>query len=615
MHPPNTPNPGTLAMPSFLAAAPVPAYSSRARSLPTNILPDRRRRSAITGIVLRKKTEIDIVIEDQQFDFVNVYSTHDEIKGNVELKFDRDTLVDELIITFEGQSATYVEKIASTAPTTGRTTGKHTFLKLLQPVDSDDLPEGNLFKAGQVHRVAFVFRVPPTLLPYVCSHSVENEATRKPHLELPPSMGDPSIAGDGHQLMDDVAPAMARVSYGIRARATTRLASGKIVDAAERIERVLIRPARDEEPPVHIDEDSWYMMRREKGVKKGLFKLGKVGRITAEATQPKSFRLPHPQKRTAEPVSTNTSINLRFDPLSEEDQPPALGSILSKLRVYTFFGAAPYRIIPEIHRCDNWSTLHGVYSEAVELSQRCLSTVTWSKHDAGTSPVSRTASYNSDDFARRPSTFSTASSASIPEPSAAWNPDLPFYTASVLVPLSLPTSQGNNKPKIFLPTFHSCIISRSYTLEMTLSYSSPGTTVSTPNLTLKVPVQISAEGGTPPSPQHLTASDAAAADEAALMAEIERQFGLDLGLGLESPNYDEVAPLLHAQRHMSIAVSNPVSGARNASQQQQAPPEYAAGGGYGRQTSGARAGMVGGVRTIGVSPLAAGAARLWSLSS
>lgn len=591
-------------MPSLLSAS-APHYTPRARSLPANALSDGRRRSTLAGIVLRKKNEIDIVLDDGEAEFVNAYSTHDEIKGRVHLRFEKDTLLDELFITFEGQSATYVEKIASTAPTTGRTTGKHTFLRLLQPVDSDDLPADNLLKAGQTYEIPFLFRVPPSLLPYVCCHKVDNDITRKPHLELPPSMGDPTISGNGHQLMDDIAPAMSRVAYGIRARATGRLASGKSFNLAEQIKKVLVVPARDEAPPLHIEEDSIYVLRRERNVKKGLFKIGKVGRITAETNQPRSFRLPHPSKKITDPVSTTTTtITLRFDPATEADQPPALGSIASKIRAYSFFGAAPYKIIPDIHRCDNWSTLHGVYSEAVELSQRNLSTVAWTKHAPGSSPISRTSSAISADLARRPSTFSSSSTASnIPEPSSAWNPDLPFYTAQILVPLALPSPQGSSKPKIFLPTFHSCIISRSYILDLTLSYNTPGTSVSTPHITLKTPIQISSEGGTPPSPLALSAAGGGdgmeidEAEQAALLAEIERQFGLDLAMGPESPHYDDVAPLLHAQaRHASIATSTPTMVV--AGRDQQAPPDYSA------NTVFSRVARVGGARTTTVSAFA-----------
>jgi hypothetical protein len=583
-----------------------PAYS-RARSLPTNILPDSRRKS-IAVALSRKKPEAEIVLEGQESGYVHVYSTHDEIKGKVNLKFEKDTTLDELIITFEGMSQTYVEKIASTAPTSGRTTGRHVFLKLLQPVDSDDLPEDNLLKAGQTYSVDFLFRVPPSLLPCVCSHKVDNESLRKDHLELPPSMGDTSICGDGHQLMDDIAPAMSRVSYGVRVRATSRLPSGKIIDAAERIEKVLIVPAKEEAPPVHIDDHSFYIMRKERAVKKGLFKIGKIGHITAETTQPKPLRLLHPHKRSAEPVTTTATINLRFDPQHEEDQPPTLGNIGSKIRVYTFFGAAPYKIQPEVHRCDNWSNLHGVYSEGVDLLSRNLSTVSWTRHEAG-SDISRTTSCASD-LARRPSTFSNSSNASFPEPSAAANPNLPFYTASVLVPVSLPTptksSEGSGPtatnfktPKIFLPTFHSCIISRSYILDLALSWHSPGTSVSMPSITLKTPIQITAEGGIPPptATSRLAAGfGVSEADEAVLLAEIEQQFNLNLEMGLESPNYEEVAPLLHAYRRSTVP--NLFAGPGSTEEDSASPPDYAP---NATPRPGGRGVVVGGARTMRVS--------------
>ena len=584
-------------MPSLLSTA-VPHYTPRARSLPTNILGEGRRRSTLAGIVLRKRNEIDIVLDDSEAEFVNVYSTHDEIKGKVEMRFEKDTLLDELWITFEGQAATYVEKIASTAPSTGRTTGKHIFLRLLQPVDSDDLPDDHVLRAGCTYEIPFLFRVPPSLLPYVCSHKVENEEIRKSHLELPPSMGDPTISGNGHQLMDDIAPAMSRVSYAVRARATGRLASDKPFTLAEQTKKVLIIPARNETPPMHIPEDSLYVMRRERSVKKGLFKIGKIGRITAETNQPRSFRLPHPSKKITDPITTTTTITLRFDPATEADQPPTLGSIASKMRAYSFFGAAPYRIIPDVHRYDNWSVLHGVYSESIELSQRNLSTVTWTRHAPGSSPISRTSSSVSAEMARRPSTFSTASASStIPEPSSSWNPDLPFYTAQLLVPLALPSPSSSNKPKVFLPTFHSCIISRTYVLDLTLSYNTPGTSVSTPHITLKAPIQISSEGGTPPAPQS-GPGNAFGIDEeeqALLLAEIERQFGLDLSMGVESPSYDDVAPLLHAQaRHASIATSTPTMAAGHDARQ--APPDYQA-----NMSAGGRMARVGGARTMTVS--------------
>ncbi|KAK5308813.1 hypothetical protein LTR93_012371, partial [Exophiala xenobiotica] len=166
------------------------------------------------------------------------------------------------------------------------------------------------------------------LLPFICSHKVDSDEIRKEHLQLPPSLGDPNIAGDGHALMDDFAPDMARISYSIRARVTGWNAVGKNLELSDRSERIRIVPARDEAPPVNIvHPESDFVLRKEKSVKKGLFKMGKIGGLTAEMTQSKSLRLPHPHKRQIEPVASMATINLRFDPQTTDDPPPQLDSI------------------------------------------------------------------------------------------------------------------------------------------------------------------------------------------------------------------------------------------------------------------------------------------------
>jgi len=554
-------------MPS-LAALTAPSYPGRAFSLPVNMAPSGRRPSALAAMVMRKKSEIDIVLDGEE-ELVHSYSTYDEIKGHVDVKFDKDTLFDDMIITFEGQSATFVEKIASTAPTTGRTTGKHTFLRMQQPVHFDVLPEDGMFRAGVTYSLPFTFVVPDRLLPYICTHKVDNEEIRKEHCQLPPSLGDPTISGDGHTAMDDLAPDMSKIVYAIRARAIKRGATSRLIELADRVERIRIVPGKQEEPPLSIDENkSDYILRKEKTVKKGLFKIGKIGRLTAETSQPRSLHLPHPRhSRSRESISTMTTVNLRFDPHTPEDLPPQLDSIVSKLRVYTFFGAAPFRYLPSVYRCDAWSTLHGVYPESVPLSSRCLSTVSWTRHE----PSSEEPGSSSTDLSRHLSSYSTSSASSIPEPSCSYQAGSPFYTASVLVPISLPSPQSTSRPKVFVPSFNSCIISRTYSLELNLSYHTPGTNVSNPRIILKSPIQISSEGGTPPAP-------APESDEA-IVAEIERQFGLYEArqlqdeLGLESPIYEETAA-------PATTMSMPTT--RHASVDSGAPPEYNAGSVLGR---------------------------------
>lgn len=536
---------------------------------------------------MRKRVEIDVVL-DGHADFVHSYATYDEIRGRVDVKCDRDTSYQDVSITFEGVTNTYVEKIATSAPTTGRTTGRHTFLKVQQPITSDSLPEDNVFSAGVSYSVPFNFVVPDRLLPFVCTHKIDNEDIRKHHLQLPPSLGDPNVSGDGNVLMDDLAPDMARISYSIRARITTSNAVGRIIEVADKSERIRIVPAREEAAPLDVDDsDGEHVMRKERNVRKGFFKIGKTGRLTAVTTQPRPLHIPHSRKRTAQPISTVARIDLRFDPASPEDQPPQIDSIVSKLKVYTFFGAAAYKIIPQVNKFDNWSLLHGIYSETVPLSSRNLSTVSWTLHD-GSEPESPPPL---EQF-RRPSVWSTSSTSSIPEPSSTYHPGASFYTASIVVPIALPDPSASSRPKVFVPTFHSCIVSRVYHLELNLAYKPLGTTIAANHVVLKSPIQITAEAGE--RPEELQAADAA------ILAEIEQQFGVyesrqqdlqrELGINMESPGYEEIVTSMTTPfggtRHMSLAmpVPNPQRYSPEYSQVQDlettAPPGYHVGSGF-----------------------------------
>jgi hypothetical protein len=406
----------------------------------------------------------------------------------------------------------------------------------------------------------FEFVVPDRLLDQQCTHRVENPRVHEAHVHVPPSFGDPMLAGDGQTLQDDMAPDMSKIQYMIRARMTKARATGtKSSDVADKAIKVRIVPAVEEDPPLNINEDTKdFELRKEKDVKKGLFK-GKLGRITAEAPQPSGFRLPALKNRSSCPISTMTTVNLRFDPVDDKVEPPSLGSIVSKLRAQTFFGSVPFRHLPSRSSVNAWDTQRGLYVQPLELSSRCISSVEWQKHDGAESSVSS--------LSRRQSNFSelsTASAHNFPEPSSAYRPGTPFYTAIVLVPMSLP------KTRSFAPTFHSCSVSRTYVLDLSVSYHTPGATVSTPSIKLTLPIQISAEGN-PDAVATISEEEA----EAIATREVDEE----LAEGRFSPR--SLAPLMQIPEYSER--QTPVLPAfqglrRRSEQQQQGPPGYSLSG-------------------------------------
>ena len=388
------------------------------------------------------------------------YSTDDEIKGSVNLRFDNDTLVKDVSVALEGVATTYVDTAAA-SPTLGRTTGTRMFLEIPQPLDIKSLFNSGMAMCDQTYRIPFSFTVPGRLLPRTCTHSVENDTVRAAHLELPPSMGNSKRASDSSQEVDDFAPDMAMITYSIRARVAKQGTSGRPVQIGDGSVEVKVLPIYEEKPPMHIEGSHLkYVLRKEKDVKKGFFKFGKTGRLTAEAMQPRSLRLSYQETNSRVPgvTSSSTTVALRFDPQSINDQPPLLDLIVAKLCVSTFFAITPFRGIPVRHTQEDWPSSEHVYHEQVELSKRALSKVNWTRS-------------NSERY------------------SELYNDEsMIFYTASILVPITLPTDSCT--PKLFLPTFTSCTVSRSYDLKLSISYNSNRTSIFNPCIELRLPIQI-----------------------------------------------------------------------------------------------------------------------------
>ena len=478
--------------------------------------------STFKSLGSKSKPVISITLSDnQQHAFVPSYTSLDEIRGVVSITASSDTPFDEIYITLEGTIRTYVEKLATTAPTSGRTEAFQNFLRLVQPMDETAFPEPRIAKAGQTYKFPFTFVVPDRLLPQSCIHPVENDSVRDTHLNLPPSLGDPMLAAVGKTLMDDMAPDMGVVSYAIKCRITNgRGSSGKHAIIAEHAKKLRVIPAVEENPPLSVlgglEDD--YKLRKEKDIKKGVFK-GKLGRLTVESAQPKSLRLPSINSKNTDPVTTMATVQVRFDPAEEKIQPPRLTSISSKLKVATFFGSVPMRDIPTKSNDFHYSSIKGIFVETLNLSSRCITSAQWEHH-------------KDDGPVRRGSALSVSSNVNVPEPSSSYT-GKSFFTSKILVPITLPMGS-----KVYVPTFHSCLVSRIYALDLSLTVNTPSATATSTALHLKLPIQISSHGSTSRRP-----SVAEQQAEAAAAASDTVDFFNPRSVAPPSPEYTERAQL------------------------------------------------------------------------
>ncbi|KAF4556083.1 Hypothetical protein D9617_1g079580 [Elsinoe fawcettii] len=419
------------------------------------------------------RPQIRIAIDGAEDSWVMTYSTLDRIEGKVFITCPVKTNIESLSIDFVGTTKTFVEKLSTATAISGRTEAMHQFLKLSQPIPETSWPTGRVLEANRPYEFKFLFVVPQQLLPRICRHNVTSNTVQQDHLKLPPSLGDRAISGRGRTLLDDVSPDMSRITYAITVNVLESDINNMLAPITK-AKKVRILPAFDEQPPLTVEgPNSDYKLRAEKDIRKNIFK-SKQGSLVVEAAQPRALRVPSYKSEEASIESTVATVNLRFDPADEKARPPKLGNLSSKLKITTFFSSSARCRVPSKYDMQ-WDFGQGMHSESIGLASRNVSNADWVYHNDTSRPGSPS---------RRNSTTSASSLAGdVPEASSRYR-GTGFYTAKVLVPISLPAN------KAWIPTFHSCLVSRVYTLYMHLNVTS-GTIG---GIDLKVPVQISSEG-------------------------------------------------------------------------------------------------------------------------
>lgn len=464
----------------------------------------------------RSKPIVRIVMDGQEDSYLKSYTTRDEVKGTVMITAPMDCRFEEIYITLEGQSTsfplsgrlpqtppaghadepftgwtmTYVDNTGAAASVNTRIRGYHKHLCIRQPIDEALYPHPRIAERDRTYEFPFSFVIPEELPITSCRHSFANDQVLAEHKKLPPSLGDPSQAGHGQTLLDDLAPHMSKVIYAVRVRVTTpRKSDCKEIDLVDIKQRFRLVPEVEEHPPVNVeDNDDDNVLRKERVIKKGIFH-GRLGWVTAEAVQPSSLMLPPPRAVGSMPATTNTIVKLRFDPAQPHLQPPKLSSVTNRLKVSTYYAAEPMGEFPARDKAI-YSSTRGLYAESIKLSSRCVGAVRWTRNDV--------CSGRQQDGDDRYSHISDDDA--VPSPSAHYASGV-YYTAKIVVPVSLP------KDKAWVPTFYSCLVSRIYQLEVSISLTPPNASILPSTISLRIPIQISAAGNPRPPPMPLFSDD------------------------------------------------------------------------------------------------------------
>lgn len=439
------------------------------------------------GILDLARVEAEIVFDDDvgsRSSEIHSYTTYDKISGHVTFSADDITQFDHVQIALVGSSRTY--KMDQMGPSALQTYASHVFLRLTMPVPLASYHGDFSIRPLQPRKFPFQFVVPEQLLPTACEHDTRHEHVKDAHLHLLPSMGEFLLP------LDDMAPDMSKVTYQIATKLIQHPLGAPSKAVVQSMRRVHIVPAMPENPPIHISRmNPEYLMIRTKKLRKSVFG-GKLGSITVSTTQPRPMVL-NPSAPPSSQPATIANINLKFTPHPShpEAKPPRIGSVAAKVKSTTYSSIRAIQEIPDDStRCSPYQQYSGSYHNTVSLGSRPTENVTWrytipapayARRDSGysttssnsnseksdsvvvstTSPISTTTSYDSEDVCPQP-----------------------YYETNIPIPLSLPNT------KTWLPTFHSCLISRFYSLVLNIDIHTPGTAVPPTSVTLRCPLQI-----------------------------------------------------------------------------------------------------------------------------
>lgn len=406
------------------------------------------------------KPSIEIRV-DRHFNS-KVYTSGSTISGTATVKTQRDARFDDFDIIFTGIAATRLDFVQQYPSHSFRP-----FMKLRMPIDRSALPEDNIFLANQEYAVPFTFIVPHQLTIGACNHHCSIPAVREQHLRLPPTVG----FWEG----DDMAPEMAQIEYSIKARAYR-----KTVEAGEPPSKIMegyhmlkVLPSLPEDAPLDITyRDERYNLSKAKTIRKNIFSA-KAGKLTATASQPSAVMLSSDGRDS---TSSSVRIALEFAPTGADVAPPKINSISGKITAATFFGAAPTDLLPNLGSRATYTANPSLSYTATNnlFNNKPSEKLQWQMRNVSGRRDSGYSSLGADEDASETDNSDDQRKAS--------SKKCPLRHSTTLeIPFNIPQSNR----KIFLPTFHSCLISRTYTLHLSLSVGPTNTA-----MTLAIPLQI-----------------------------------------------------------------------------------------------------------------------------
>ncbi|KAG9251121.1 uncharacterized protein F5Z01DRAFT_753012 [Emericellopsis atlantica] len=367
------------------------------------------------------------------------YTTCSAINGTVDLCAHEDLTLKDVRISLIGCGRRSLE----VGRNGSRSSDEWIFLSLHMPIDGQALETCCNVPARQQRPIPFHFRVPRQLPTGTCNHTKIAPCLQDQHLCLPPT-----ICSEG---ADAMCPDLISIGYYIEVvieTDTTVTPSRSILPQdhrfRERLE-VTILPTFPEEAPLDLESHSTtFMPRATLSLKRHI--LGRtLGHVEANAYQPNAIML---KANGGAPSTSSVHIGLAFSPHSETVSIPHVERVCGDLVSNTYFGPRvlhewPQRLPEAQHTIDPLLN----YKVTTPIINYAPGELNWTEGSV-LMAVSRTC-----------------------------------YRTSLEIPFGV----HHVRNKRFMPTFHCCLFSRTYTLVLKIAFSGGQ------SIRVTVPLQVGVE--------------------------------------------------------------------------------------------------------------------------
>lgn len=402
------------------------------------------------------------LILDLEIDNNRTFTTFECFKGTLTVKASADTIFDRLDIRLIGTSRTYGRRVVPQAPNARTVTTAHRFLELNQPDLHLHFPDNKTFKAGCTYKFPFEFAIPDRMLPATCRHVVNSPCVHDFHTTMPPSFGDREFGS-----IVDYAPRRASIKYRVDARIQRASESGEYCDISTCSEGLRFVPAH---AAIASRVEAWNPPRYEQeGISLRKLWTKHSGSLVVTSARLSPFQVEEIHTSIwCGDLHGNAQMSIEFHPAYEGAKPPIKIDLGAILRTETVSAVLP---LPQLPSEDIWSgpEMDRHSSPSVVLSCHALGDIEWIPQTPDTvqSP-DQCPTYESSECATGdpPNSYSTT-----------------YYSARIEATFSAKIGFS------IAPTFHSCLVSRMYRVEMRLGVRGSVSEFA-PAVRLKLPVQV-----------------------------------------------------------------------------------------------------------------------------